>query len=122
MTTMEFTSTVNTSRNIPVNSDATIVNQDFDTDSKGGPVGFDTMYVTHGRPGDNSMTADAAFAFAGGFLYATFSTADGQTWTGQVTGGSGKFKGATGTVTATTTNDSPYPWVWTELQVMLDYS
>ena len=122
MTTLQFTSTVNSSQNIPVNSDATIVNQDSDTDSKGGPIGFDTMYVTQGPPGDNAMTADAAFAFDGGFLYATFSTADGQSWTGQVTGGSGKFKGATGTGTATATSDSPYPWVWTQLEITLDYS
>jgi len=96
MATLKFTSTTNNSVTF---TDENIVNQDTDTDSAGKTIGFDTTYIT--PTGPTSATADAALAIDGGFLYATFSTADGLNWKGQVTGGTGKFKGATGTVTAT---------------------
>jgi len=110
MTTLTFTSTTNNSVNF---TDANIVNQDTDTDSAGKTIGFDTTYVT--PTGETSATADAALAIDGGFLYATFSTADGQSWKGQVTGGTGKYKGATGTVTATAKSA-------TALEVTVNYS
>ena len=96
MTTLKFTSTTNNSVTF---TDQKMVNQDTDTDSTGKTIGFDTTYIA--PTGTTSATADAALAIDGGFLYATFSTADGQSWEGQVTGGTGKFKGVTGTVTAT---------------------
>jgi hypothetical protein len=42
-----------------------------------------------------------AFDTKGGFLYGTVTTTDkGMTFKGKVTGGTGPFKGATGTITA----------------------
>ena len=111
MTTLKFTSTTNNTMNF---TDATSVNQDTDTDSAGNTIGFDTTYVT--PTGQTAATADAALAIDGGFIYATFSTADGQSWKGQVTGGTGKFKNAAGgTVTATAKSA-------TELEVTVEYS
>jgi hypothetical protein len=90
------------------------VNQDTDLDSTGKTIGYDNTYVT--ATDANTLSADRALAINGGFLYATFSTKDGgQTWNGEVTGGTGNFKGATGTVTASATSQ-------TELAVTVDYS
>lgn len=50
--------------------------------------------------GPSSGTANAAFDVKGGLLYATaITTNKGKTFTGKVTGGTGAFKGATGTLT-----------------------
>jgi hypothetical protein len=46
---------------------------------------------------------NAAFDIKGGLLYGTVTTTNGgKTFTGKVTGGTGTFKGATGTITAKT--------------------
>jgi hypothetical protein len=46
---------------------------------------------------------NAAFDLKGGLLYATAATTNGgKTFTGKVTGGTGAFKGATGTIAAKT--------------------
>jgi hypothetical protein len=111
MTTLKFTSATDKTVNF---TDTASVNQDHDVDSAGNTIGFDSTYVT--ATGTNTATADAALAINGGFLYATFSTKDGgQNWSGEVTGGTGTFQGATGTVKASAT--SP-----TELAVTVDYS
>jgi hypothetical protein len=109
MATLKFNSVTDKTVNF---TDAS-VSQDHDEDSTGKTIGFDNTYVT--TTGDTA-TADAALAMDGGFLYATFTSQDGgQNWSGTVTGGTGKFKGATGTVTAKAS--SP-----TELAVTVDYS
>jgi ABC-type amino acid transport substrate-binding protein len=71
-----------------------------DLNSKGKTIGFDVAYVTlRGM----SATLNLAFDISGGLLYATATTTNGgKTFTGPVTGGTGAFKGATGTITATT--------------------
>jgi hypothetical protein len=110
MTTLTFTSTTNKSVTI---TDQEMVNQDTDTDSTGKTIGFDTTYIA--PAGTTSATADAALAIDGGLLYATFSTTDGQSWTGEVTGGTGKFKGVTGKVSAKAQSE-------TALEVTVNYS
>jgi protein involved in ribonucleotide reduction len=111
MTTLKFTSRTDNTANF---TDTTSVNQDTDLDSTGKTIGYDNTYVT--ATDANTLSADAALAINGGFLYATFSTKDGgQTWNGEVTGGTGNFKGATGTVTASASSQ-------TELAVTVHYS
>ncbi len=49
-----------------------------------------------------SGTGDVALDIEGGFLYGTIATTNaGKTFSGKVTGGTGPYKEATGTITAT---------------------
>jgi hypothetical protein len=70
-----------------------------DANSAGKTVGYDEIYLSF-----SSMTTgrgNAAFAFDGGLLYATVATTDsGSTYSGEVTGGTGAFTGATGAIAA----------------------
>jgi hypothetical protein len=70
-----------------------------DVNSKGKTIGYNVGYeVITGR---TSATLSAATAVTGGLLYVTAATTDlGKTYNGRVTGGTGAFKGATGTVSA----------------------
>jgi hypothetical protein len=74
--------------------------QDTDLNSKGKTVGFDLLYFTHASAtsANTTITVDTS----GGFLYgtATISFKTGKA-SGKVTGGTGAFKGATGTIKAT---------------------
>ena len=73
--------------------------QETDVSSTGKTIGFDDVYITF--TGNNSATANVAFDIKGGFLYGTVITTNaGKTFSGKVTGGTGAFKGATGTITA----------------------
>jgi hypothetical protein len=66
--------------------------------SPGKTIGFDDVYVT--LMGTNTATANVALDVKGGFLYGVVTTTDGgKTFSGKVTGGTGAFKGATGTIT-----------------------
>jgi hypothetical protein len=73
--------------------------QETDVNSTGKTIGFDDVYFK--ITGPTSATANLAFDTTGGFLYVVATTTNGKTFTGTVTGGTGAFKGATGTVTAT---------------------
>lgn len=69
-----------------------------DVNAAGTTVGFDETYVT--STGKNTGTLKVAFDISGGFLYGALTSTDGgKTFTGKVTGGTGVFKGATGTIT-----------------------
>jgi hypothetical protein len=74
--------------------------QDTDVNAKGKTVGFDEIYVkaTSATAGAANVTLDTT----GGMLYGTgtinFKT--GKFTHGKVTGGTGAFKGATGTIKA----------------------
>ena len=75
--------------------------QETDVNSTGNTIGFDDVYVT--VTGPSSATVNVALDTKGGFLYAVAtSTNMGKTLSGTVTGGTGAFNGATGTVTAKT--------------------
>lgn len=45
-----------------------------------------------------SGTATVALDIKGGFLYGALATTNGTTYSGKVTGGTGPYKGATGTI------------------------
>jgi hypothetical protein len=74
-------------------------NQDTDVNAAGKTVGFDMIYftATSATGGTINVTVDTS----GGFLYGTGTiTNNGVFSNGKVTGGTGSFKGATGTITA----------------------
>jgi hypothetical protein len=64
----------------------------------GKTIGFDEVYLT--ITGKQSGTGNVVVDISGGFLYGTLATTNaGKTFTGKVTGGTGAYKGATGTIT-----------------------
>jgi hypothetical protein len=95
--TLKFTATQTKSVDFTLPAGA---EQYTDTDSQGKVTGFSTMYIPQDDTALN-FRVEAAFAVDGGFLYATFTSTDfGSNFKGEVTGGTGKFNGATGTITA----------------------
>ena len=78
---------------------------DDDLSSGGQLIGFDVLSYTGTAGGgyDIGITVDVN----GGFLYGAVSgPAHAHTYSGKVTGGTGAFQGATGTITATNLNKS----------------
>jgi hypothetical protein len=70
--------------------------QETDVSSTGKTIGFDDVYIT---VTGSTATANVAVDVKGGFLYGVVTSTDGgKTFTGKVTGGTGAFKGATGTI------------------------
>ena len=73
--------------------------QETDVNSMGKTIGFDNVNITF--TSRNSAKANVAVDVKGGFLYGAVTTTNGgKTFSGKVTGGTGTFKGATGTITA----------------------
>lgn len=93
-TTLKFTAVTNKSHAF---GRTIFISQETDVSSKG-TIGFDVVHIT-GTSRTNA-TANVAFDLKGGFLYGTATTTNGKTFKGKVTGGTGAFKGATGTLTA----------------------
>ena len=96
-TTLKFTATEIKDVSFTTNSYGY---QETDTDSTGATIGFDDVYFTNQTC--CSASANVAFDINGGLLYGRFATNGGTTFSGKVTGGSGAFKGVTGTITGTT--------------------
>jgi hypothetical protein len=72
--------------------------QDTDTNAAGKTIGFDMLYFT--VTSANSAAVNITGDFNGGFLYGTGTVSkSGPLRNGKVTGGTGAFKGATGTIT-----------------------
>ena len=72
--------------------------QETDVSRTGKTIGFDDGYIR--LTGTNTATVHAAIDIQGGFLDVRFAaTNGGKTFSGKVTGGTGAFKGATGTIT-----------------------
>jgi hypothetical protein len=72
--------------------------QETDVNSTGKTIGFDNVNIRF--TSRTSARADVAVDVKGGFLYGTVTTTNGgKTFSGKVTGGTGTFKGATGTIT-----------------------
>ena len=91
--TLKFTAVTNKSITF---TRTTFGNQETDV-STGKTIGFDDVYFT--VTGAKKGTATVAFDLKGGFLYGTaITTNKGKTFAGKVTGGTGAFKGATGTI------------------------
>src|SRR5215472_3558951 len=74
-----------------------------DVNSAGKVIGLDVVNFLF-NPKTNTATGGVALDLNGGFLYGTLKTTNGQLVTGTVTGGTGSFKGATGTITAKSLN------------------
>jgi hypothetical protein len=78
--------------------------QDTDVNSTGKTIGFDDLNVTYMGP---SGSGHVALDIKGGFLYGTIATTNaGKTFSGKVTGGTGPYRGATGTITAKATSST----------------
>jgi hypothetical protein len=83
----------------------TVAEQDTDVNTAGKIIGFDELYAT--QTGKTTGTGDIAYAENGGLLYGTLILTDnGARGHGTVTGGTGTFKGATGTITFKPANTS----------------
>ena len=71
--------------------------QETDVNSKGKVIGFDEVYFK--EFGALSGAGDVAFDVTGGLLYGKIATTNAlRGYSGTVTGGTGAFKGATGTI------------------------
>ena len=82
--------------------------QDTDVNTANKTVGFDMLYVTatSSTTGIANVTVDTK----GGFLYGTFNInfTTGVVTNGKVTGGTGAFKGATGTIKVKTISNTKH--------------
>jgi hypothetical protein len=71
--------------------------QDTDVNAAGKTVGFDELYLAF--TSSSSAAVNVTVDTNGGFLYGTFKVAkSGAITNGKVTGGTGAFAGATGTI------------------------
>ena len=83
----------------------TVAEQDTDVSSAGKAIGFDELYAT--QTGKTTGKGQIAYAENGGLLYGTLIlTHNGARGHGTVTGGTGVFRGATGTITFKPANKS----------------
>jgi hypothetical protein len=100
-TTLKFISV--TKKSIMFNK-ASGASQDTDVNAAGKTIGFDMIYfsATSATSGSVNVTLDTT----GGFLYGTgtINVKTGAFTNGKVTGGTGAFKGATGTIKAKSLN------------------
>jgi hypothetical protein len=93
--TLKFTAETN--KQVTFTS-STFGTQLTDVTSTGKIIGFADGYATITGPG--SATGNVVFDIKGGLLYVTMTTTNmGKTFSGKVTGGTGAFNGATGTIT-----------------------
>jgi hypothetical protein len=76
--------------------------QDTDVNSTGKTIGYDDLNVTFTGPSMGpSGAGHVALDIEGGLLYGTIATTNaGKTFTGKVTGGTGPYQAATGTIAA----------------------
>jgi hypothetical protein len=81
-------------------SKTTFGQQDTDLNATGKTIGFDELYFA--ATSASTAAANVTGDFSGGLLYGTFTVnfKTGAITNGKVTGGTGKFAGATGTITA----------------------
>jgi hypothetical protein len=82
--------------------------QETDTNTAGKTVGFDMLYIA--VTSASSASVNATVDTNGGFLYGTFSLnlKTGAVTNGKVTGGTGAFVGATGTIKAKTISSTKH--------------
>ena len=67
-------------------------------------IGFDTLNG-YFHPKTNSVTIDVSFDSKGGFMYFHLHSTSQTTYAGKITGGTGRFKHAQGTIAARNLND-----------------
>ncbi len=100
--TLKFVSVL---KKLVVYTKRTVAEQDTDVTRTGKIIGFDELYAT--QTGKTTGTADIAYAENGGLLYGALTlTHNGARAHGTVTGGTGAFKGASGTITVKPANSS----------------
>ena len=94
-TTLKFISVTKASVTF---SKTTFGQQDTDVNATGKIIGFDVLYFAAASP--SSVAVNYTVDTKGGFLYCTFTfdPKTGAVTNGQVTGGTGAFAGATGTI------------------------
>jgi hypothetical protein len=82
--------------------------QDTDVNAANKTVGFDMLYVT--ATSATTGTANVTVDTKGGFLYGTFNInfTTGVITNGKVTGGTGAFKGAAGTIKVKTISNTKH--------------
>ena len=82
--------------------------QETDVNAAGKTIGFDMIYLAITSP--TAATANVTGDFSGGFLYGTASVnlKTGAISNGKVTGGTGAFKGATGTIKVKTISSTKH--------------
>ena len=73
---------------------------DLDVNKTGKAIGFDMLNFTV-NPATGKVAAGVTVDTAGGFLYGVLQVSSGPVIHGTVTGGTGAFAGAAGTITAT---------------------
>lgn len=77
--------------------------QETDVNAKGKTIGYDELYFK--ATSSTKATANVTLDTTGGLLYGTLTVNfTSPVIKGKVTGGTGKFKGATGTITAKSLN------------------
>ena len=82
--------------------------QNTDVNTAGKTVGFDMLYFAATSP--SSVAVNLTVDTKGGFLYGTFTfnPKTGVVTNGKVTGGTGAFKGATGTIKVKTISSTKH--------------
>jgi hypothetical protein len=76
-----------------------------DINKAGKIIGFDVIYIAFSQKTD-AASGGVTLDTGGGFLYGTLKFTNGPVTHGRVTGGTGRFKGATGTITGKNLNKS----------------
>ena len=100
--TLRFTATAQKSMNFS----ATSFGQDeVDTNAAGQIIGFDVINGTF-NPRTHTARGRVAFSTKGGILYGSLKFSNGPVTRGKVTGGTGKFRGAKGTIYGRNLNPS----------------
>lgn len=87
-----------------VNYSETVINvEDRDLNKAGKVTGFDLLHVVI-NPKKGTAAVNVAFETSGGFAYGLVAGSNTGVMHGKVTGGTGAFKGATGTILAKSLN------------------
>ena len=95
---------ISVTKNSVMFTKATGGSQDTDVNAKGKTIGYDDIYFS--ATSATRANVNVALDTSGGFLYGTLTVnlKTGAITNGKVTGGTGSFKGATGTITAKNLN------------------
>jgi hypothetical protein len=100
--TLSFISVTEATHNF---SQTTSSEQDKDVNKAGKVVGYDLLYFVF-NPKSETAKINFTAVVAGGFVYGVATSADSPTIHGTVTGGTGIFKGASGTIVAKNLNSA----------------
>jgi hypothetical protein len=98
--TLKFISVTKKSANFSKTSGG---QSDWDVNKAGKVIGFDEIYFKF-NPKTQTASGGVTLDTKGGFLYGTLKFSNGPVTHGKVTGGTGIFKGATGTITGRNLN------------------